>query len=111
MLQSHTIYGSVTKSNLYCLVSGTCSTVPCDKTYLSLSYVTLTGVKAMEDKEDKVTCSTKQHFHLLVSNSFSSLLDKQVKRQHSSSSVSEAERNEICLFFVRKGCSFKGTNP
>ncbi|XP_060734066.1 protein mono-ADP-ribosyltransferase PARP12-like [Tachysurus vachellii] len=33
--------------------------------------------------------------------------DTQVKRQHSSSSVSEADRNEICLFFVRKGCSFK----
>ncbi|XP_060779646.1 protein mono-ADP-ribosyltransferase PARP12 [Neoarius graeffei] len=34
--------------------------------------------------------------------------DEQVKkRHHSSSSVSEADRNEICLFFVRKGCSFK----
>ncbi|KAM9481049.1 protein mono-ADP-ribosyltransferase PARP12-like [Clarias gariepinus] len=37
----------------------------------------------------------------------SSSSDKQVTRQHSSSSVSEADRNEICLFFVRKGCSFK----
>ncbi|XP_053478764.1 protein mono-ADP-ribosyltransferase PARP12-like [Ictalurus furcatus] len=35
------------------------------------------------------------------------IFDKQVKRQHSSSSVSEADRNEICLYFVRKGCSFK----
>ncbi|XP_036441339.1 protein mono-ADP-ribosyltransferase PARP12 isoform X1 [Colossoma macropomum] len=32
---------------------------------------------------------------------------KQCIRQHSSNSVSEADRNEICLFYVRKGCSFK----
>uniref|UniRef100_A0A8B9KNE5 Poly (ADP-ribose) polymerase family, member 12a n=1 Tax=Astyanax mexicanus TaxID=7994 RepID=A0A8B9KNE5_ASTMX len=29
-------------------------------------------------------------------------------RQHSSNSVSEADRSEICLYFVRQGCSFKG---
>ncbi|XP_066540860.1 protein mono-ADP-ribosyltransferase PARP12-like [Hoplias malabaricus] len=34
-------------------------------------------------------------------------VSKQAKRLHSSNSVSEADRNEICLFFVRKGCSFK----
>ncbi|KAI4903310.1 hypothetical protein NFI96_031847 [Prochilodus magdalenae] len=34
-------------------------------------------------------------------------VDKQCIRQRSSSSVSEADSNEICLFFVRKGCSFK----
>ncbi|CAM4580876.1 unnamed protein product [Leuciscus chuanchicus] len=28
-------------------------------------------------------------------------------RQKSSSSVSEADHNEICLFFIRNGCSFK----
>ncbi|XP_072552007.1 protein mono-ADP-ribosyltransferase PARP12-like [Salminus brasiliensis] len=32
---------------------------------------------------------------------------KQTSRQHSSNSVSEADRSEICLFFVRQGCSFK----
>ncbi|KAF7698932.1 protein mono-ADP-ribosyltransferase PARP12 [Silurus meridionalis] len=29
------------------------------------------------------------------------------KQQRSSNSVSEADRNEICLFYVGKGCSFK----
>ncbi|KAK3570491.1 hypothetical protein QTP86_020072 [Hemibagrus guttatus] len=33
--------------------------------------------------------------------------DMQVKRQHSRSSVSDADPDEICLFYVRKGCSFK----
>uniref|UniRef100_W5K0D3 Poly (ADP-ribose) polymerase family, member 12a n=1 Tax=Astyanax mexicanus TaxID=7994 RepID=W5K0D3_ASTMX len=33
---------------------------------------------------------------------------KQTSRQHSSNSVSEADRSEICLYFVRQGCSFKG---
>ncbi|KAL2093804.1 hypothetical protein ACEWY4_011116 [Coilia grayii] len=28
-------------------------------------------------------------------------------RQHSSSSVSEADSNEICLYFIHRGCSFK----
>ncbi|XP_058242989.1 protein mono-ADP-ribosyltransferase PARP12-like isoform X2 [Hemibagrus wyckioides] len=33
--------------------------------------------------------------------------DMQVKRQPSRSSVSDADPDEICLFYVRKGCSFK----
>uniref|UniRef100_A0A8B9KJL2 Poly (ADP-ribose) polymerase family, member 12a n=1 Tax=Astyanax mexicanus TaxID=7994 RepID=A0A8B9KJL2_ASTMX len=36
------------------------------------------------------------------------LRSKQMSRQHSSNSVSEADRSEICLYFVRQGCSFKG---
>ncbi|XP_062860336.1 protein mono-ADP-ribosyltransferase PARP12-like isoform X2 [Trichomycterus rosablanca] len=33
--------------------------------------------------------------------------DRPFRKQHSSNSVSEADRNEICLYFIRKGCSFK----
>ncbi|KAI1905462.1 hypothetical protein AGOR_G00016440 [Albula goreensis] len=32
---------------------------------------------------------------------------KERSRQRSSTSISEADSNEICLFFIRRGCSFK----
>lgn len=79
-------------------------------TYLSLSLVSFTGTEANEQMYRvqghlQSPATTKPIF---ISNRVSSLLDMQVKRQPSRSSVSDADPDEICLFYVRKGCSFKG---